>query len=859
MTTIHIDNNLEIEWGIYSSNGSAYCLGNNAIELWLITPSLKKEITAYSVKDVNKIKFGIDAKYLNQCGIYNLLLTVKDDNTDTVETTVLSAVEVFQTVSRDYVDNDCNVLSGDDVFMPCSILNTYAQNNKHTLLDVRSGYLVPDEEDLTDSDGQGTLKFKNRAYDSTSPDGKGYVILRKNVPLSRQLTQGNTIYEIRYDFTIDANFAINDGCILKFVGGSIGGTCTLTLNNVRIEGYANIGCPIIGCPSNVVIYTEWFNNGTELLQLIKNFCNSSVPLLSDRKRKIVVKKGEYTIYHPFEFINEKNLEIDFCGSTLIDMIDEYDTLRHKEMGMFAMQGSSNISIHDFVYRMGNKIHTYTAGSLFDIGGPHISTVTPLFNIELYNIEGESSLENDFSYIPFLLLGNAFNICIHDITWKGPVSSLINCEYSIGPMTRADVHTSFGGDFPYPDYYGLMPYNIVIYNIFGYNRPTSTYGYIRASGAYNVTIKNVYCWDCNEVIEIFQGDTGNVRAAMNIVVNNVNSYWSNEMTTPNYACVVNLTRKNPQSVATPNLKDSDVGMIVFRNCDFQSKNGVGDMTDYVIRVQGNSGSLVFENCRIRNANSTLGVRVEDIDDSQAFAHRVKFVECFFENCGRAIEATNVIVDIEGCKFETDNLSDYQIYNYILRARDGRNHAKVSDCLFICPGTLSSPWVYLNSDTGNPAKVSFDVDRNIFKNTSQSAYGIHGINAAFIHFHNNIGDYITPGTLDVNANNTQSHSISLNNREGCLLLIDSQGIHYYMTAGAQVTIKGAYFYGTKPITIYKDSSANLLLKHQDSSVIASARLYLYSLTDMSISGNKVIKLYPGNRFGDNPVRVTIEDLV
>lgn len=78
-----------------------------------------------------------------------------------------------------------------------------------------------DEEDLTvehsDLLGIDTLKLANRP----STDGMGYIILRKNKSFAEQVTKENTIYEIRYDFTLTEDVTIPENCVLKFNGGSI--------------------------------------------------------------------------------------------------------------------------------------------------------------------------------------------------------------------------------------------------------------------------------------------------------------------------------------------------------------------------------------------------------------------------------------------------------------------------------------------------------------------------------------------------------------------------------------------------------------------------------------------------------------
>ena len=74
-----------------------------------------------------------------------------------------------------------------------------------------------DEEDLT-RNADGKLQFKDRAYG----DGMGYVILRKDKTFAEQVTQANTIYEIRYDFDLNGEkVEIPENCVLKFNGGKI--------------------------------------------------------------------------------------------------------------------------------------------------------------------------------------------------------------------------------------------------------------------------------------------------------------------------------------------------------------------------------------------------------------------------------------------------------------------------------------------------------------------------------------------------------------------------------------------------------------------------------------------------------------
>lgn len=62
-----------------------------------------------------------------------------------------------------------------------------------------------------------------RPYNSSNPDGMGYLVLKKNKTFAEQVTEANTIYEIRYAFELSEDFTIPNGCILCFNGGKVYG------------------------------------------------------------------------------------------------------------------------------------------------------------------------------------------------------------------------------------------------------------------------------------------------------------------------------------------------------------------------------------------------------------------------------------------------------------------------------------------------------------------------------------------------------------------------------------------------------------------------------------------------------------
>lgn len=100
-------------------------------------------------------------------------------------------------------------------------------------------YPVGNGEDI-DTNGTGQLQFANRI----SGDGMGYKILRKDATFASQVTAGDTIYEIRYDFVLGADVAIPSGSYLYFNGGSVTGanlTGAVINPELRPEWFGAVG------------------------------------------------------------------------------------------------------------------------------------------------------------------------------------------------------------------------------------------------------------------------------------------------------------------------------------------------------------------------------------------------------------------------------------------------------------------------------------------------------------------------------------------------------------------------------------------------------------------------------------------
>lgn len=174
-----------------------------------------------------------------------------------------------------------------------------------------------DEEDLT-SDENNLLKLKNR----NNLNGMGYIILRQNKTFAEQLTQTNTIYEIRYDFDLNGEeVAIPKGCTLKIEGGCL-------VNGGIVGNYTEI------------IYC----NGVIDVLLKGSFLNQSFPLTWFGA---IPSTPEYVI----DVTNCLNLALSCSGETKVPILVPSGTFFHT--GVIMPESSSLIgeSINNSVLRL----------------------------------------------------------------------------------------------------------------------------------------------------------------------------------------------------------------------------------------------------------------------------------------------------------------------------------------------------------------------------------------------------------------------------------------------------------------------------------------------------------------------------
>lgn len=149
-----------------------------------------------------------------------------------------------------------------------------------------------DEEDIT-RNADGELQFKDRAYG----DGMGYVILRKNKTFAEQVTEENTIYEIRYDFVLDdTSINLPYNCVLKFTGGHLSNG-VIVGNNTLIQGagYGALEKIVLdGAYSNADCNISWWG-----AKISSQFDNSDVIEYAIKSNIYIIKvSGVYGVSRP---------------------------------------------------------------------------------------------------------------------------------------------------------------------------------------------------------------------------------------------------------------------------------------------------------------------------------------------------------------------------------------------------------------------------------------------------------------------------------------------------------------------------------------------------------------------------------
>ena len=231
------------------------------------------------------------------------------------------------------------------------------------------GSNIVDSEDITKDDtGISTyLYIADRPVNSAKYVDKGYKILRgiasgiDNVLKQTEMMDTNTIYEIRYDFTILDTITVPEGCVLRFNGGSISGGSLIGKNTV--------------IDSSDYLFKNTFINGTWIVDYVTDenfvdYVNSNARLLrslfaltQDSHPCVVVINSNHSTTQFTSAVTDSLIQ---PTSNSLIILNGTITLTPNSLERYAIMGlydKSNITITGSGSIIGDRVgHTYNPSS-----------------------------------------------------------------------------------------------------------------------------------------------------------------------------------------------------------------------------------------------------------------------------------------------------------------------------------------------------------------------------------------------------------------------------------------------------------------------------------------------------------------
>lgn len=499
---------------------------------------------------------------------------------------------------------------------------------------------APDEEDITSND-ENLLQFKNRS----TLNGMGYIILRKNKPFAEQLTQSNTIYEIRYDFDLDGQeITIPEGCVLDFQGGSLrngtiigqvtklSGKSISIFNNVDIDGtwdvpmirssmFADIHIVdklniLLKLTNNEIVNHIYIDYGQYVMTPTRSVWPPNNGLFIYQKENIVIHNlgdiciadNNLTEYNVICCYQCKNISIE-GGTVSGDKINhEYsDNSTHEWGHGISILDSINIKIDRCEIKecTGDGIYINIASNII------------LTNIEIANCRRQGiSIVNSVDNVTI----DGFNIS--GISGTAPASG-IDIEPNISPLYRGSRNITIKN--------GTIKQSNIGVNFY----------YPKDEICYNLSVDNLFIEDIKEMPLFFQGvemlKLSNIVFSQNTVVPSENDFivrGSDIINMKISSIIINAPEWNGFYITGAN-------------------NGFVHISDSIINVK----ALATLNSRATIETSNITVSSEHILTQyilSRYAYPVRFIQCSI-NIESAISPT-----IRRCQFENCEISLYGTY-------------------------------------------------------------------------------------------------------------------------------------------------------------------------------------------------------
>lgn len=162
-----------------------------------------------------------------------------------------------------------------------------------------------------------------RPYNTQSPDGMGYLVLDKEATFASQVTSANTIYEIRYDYDLNAQtVTLPANCVLKFNGGSVKNG---TLSGNLVTSTGKINAKELGCTYNDSTKGE---ANVNMLKILEGVTNAIHLQITD------------TLYLGDGYVNiSDSIKIDGGGELRVNSFDGFNVIGDVDIENIKVYGS----------------------------------------------------------------------------------------------------------------------------------------------------------------------------------------------------------------------------------------------------------------------------------------------------------------------------------------------------------------------------------------------------------------------------------------------------------------------------------------------------------------------------------------
>jgi hypothetical protein len=672
------------------------------------------------------------------------------------------------------------------------------------------------------------------------------VVLDNRTPFVDQVTQPNTRYIIRDNFDLGGAgengvdpVKLPENIVLHFDGGSIDNG-TIIFNNTEIIGTRGFGNKLsfLGDVLNSIVDLNIFKDNTEPLYNINKLLGdydiySKVGVSYNCGKTFLVPKGNYTVTKGLALHGVSDITVDFCGSTITDVISTVELKEFVTTPLIWIVDASAINIINLNYKYSNrkKLKTFNSGIICMGARNTVTNNFKTYNISICNIKGDSygfipSVDDNYGLTAIGALGEVQNIFIKGCKWCGPITAFANFEWA-AKGTQID------------NYYGLRPYNISIDNIIledvAYQGRCKG---IRLSSSYNIDICNIYAHNCDNSISFFNGDYGIARVNQTAKFENV--VHKNDK-------IDSYSRAFYFMTLYKEIQDSYSNVVNYHPT-ISLNNCVFDNLSSGVVLNNIEGNFTVQNCIFKN--NTIGISGYVLYNEGVFL----VDNCLYRTCKHSIIVDNKSFHIRNSIFVKSVEASNDIRPKIThKERYGTDKPFIIDnCQFKTIGERKSVDIKPIVDT-NSFTYSLIVKNNSFENTSAQYPAVSCNQYLYTFFDSNQGAFLTSGIAVVDKDDEKKGLVATTNynSENAYASLDKWNKVRGNILDARFTIKYIHDEGNclvagvsqegfiNSIQIVKTSSRDLTIVHNAHNIGSNLPIYISGYSNNDINVPLVIK--------------------